>query len=114
MRTPRIRLETVTRSDRFVCVESASAAIQAAGGWIEDVNFFSNVSVVIQFSLPPGAVDAFLAAVTAAGLPVDSAATAAIIAAEPPPGADTIAASLNITFVHEAADLRRTIPMMPG
>lgn len=113
MRAPRIRLESVTRSDRFVCVDSASAAIQAAGGWIDDVNFLSNIAVVIQFSLRPAAVDAFLAAITAAGLPVDAAATAAIIAAEPPHGTDTIAASLNITFVHQAPDPRRTIPIVP-
>lgn len=114
MRIPRVRLETITRSDRFVCVESASAAIQDAGGWIDDVNFFSNISVVIQFMLPPAAVDAFLAAITTAGLPVDVAAAAALVAAEPLPGTDTIAGSLHITFVHSDPDLRRTIPVVPG
>lgn len=114
MRTPRIRFEAITRTERFVVVENASAAVQAAGGWIDDVTFFSNLSVVITFSLPPGTSDAFLEALAMSGLRVGAAAAAALKAAESQPDIDTIGCSLQITFVHSDPDLRRTIPVVPG
>lgn len=114
MRTPRIRLEAITRADRFVVVEKASAAVQAAGGWIDDVTFFSNISVVIMFSLPPGRSGKFLEAIAISGLEVGAAATVALEAAESQLGADAVGCSLQITFVHDDPDSRRTILAVPG
>lgn len=114
MHTSRIRLEAITRIDRFVVVESANAAVQAAGGWIEDVNFFSNISVVVTFSLPKGTTGDFLKALAAAGLRVGDAAGASLAQADLQPGSDAVGGSLHITFVHDDPDMRRTIPVVPG
>lgn len=114
MNTSRIRLEAITRIDRFVVMESANAAVQAAGGWIDDVNFFSNISVVVSFSLPRGTTGEFLTALAAAGLRIGDAAGASLAEADLKPGSDAVRGSLHISFVHDDPDLRRTIPVVPG
>lgn len=114
MRTPLIRLEIVTRVERLLAIESVSAAVQASGGWIDDVNFFSNILVVIHFSLPSGGSAVFLQAIAAAGLHIDEAAASALVRAEALIDNNPMSGALRITFVHDDPDMRRTVPMVPG
>jgi hypothetical protein len=107
-------LEIVTRVERLVAIEGASAAVRAADGWIDDVNFFSNILVVIQFSLPSSKCNVFLQAIAAAGLHIEEAAASALVQAEASIEDNSVSGALRITFVNDEPDIRRTVPMVPG
>jgi hypothetical protein len=100
-------LDSVTRVERHLAVDAASAAIQQAGGWIEDVHFFSNLSVTLRAMMPAATLAGLSAALDAAGIGLSSPPTVT-------DGADETPVSLRITFLHEEPDLRRKVPSVPG
>jgi hypothetical protein len=115
MSRPDVRLSAVTRVDRHAVVDAASHAVSEVGGWIDDVNFFSNLSAALRFVIPAGGASALGRKLRAIGLRIDDADVDALDqAAAARSEKSEMVVSLNMTFVHNDPDLRRTIPAVPG
>ena len=111
---PDIRLNAVTSADRNAIISEVSSAVAEAGGWIDDVNFFSNISIALRFVIPLSSRSTFVALLSAQPLQLDSndlCELTALTAREP---GEEIRCSLQITFFHTEPDLRRHIPHVPG
>lgn len=109
-----IRLNAVTSADRNAIISEVSSAVAEAGGWIDDVNFFSNISIALRFVIPFSSRSTLVALLSAQPLQLDSndlCEVTALTAREP---GDEIRCSLQITFFHTEPDLRRQIPHVPG
>jgi hypothetical protein len=113
--TARVSLEAVTQAERQSTVDAISTAVGAAGGWIDDVHFYSNISVALRCVLPAGRCAGFAQTLRDIGLKLDDAAVRALTekaAAMPAP--DEMLCALQVTFFHNEPDLRRAIPNVPG
>jgi hypothetical protein len=88
----------------------------AAGGWVTDHAFFSNIATTFRLVLVPAGLARFRDLVVAAGVHLDGESEAAIqVLLEKQEGLpEEIPASLNVTFIHDEPDLRREIPAVPG
>ena len=111
---PDVRLNAVTSSDRNAIISDVSSAVAKAGGWIDDVNFFSNISIALRFVIPLSSRSTLVELLSAQPLQLDSndlCELTALTAREPE---EEIRCSLQITFFHTEPDLRRQIPHVPG
>ena len=111
----RVSLAAVPRCERQSTVDAINTAINESGGWIEDVNFFSNISIAVRSLVPSlNAVD-FGTRLAGAGLVIDVEGIDELAMAmrENAPAFELIC-QLNVTFFHDEPDLRRTIPSVPG
>lgn len=109
-----IRLTAVTRADRNVIITAVSSAVAEANGWIDDVNFFSNISVTLRFVIPSSSGCTLVRLLSAQPLKLDSSSIGELTAlAGLVPGKE-IACSVQITFFHTEPDLHRQIPHVPG
>jgi hypothetical protein len=115
MSRPDVRLSAVTRAERHAVIDATSNAVSGVGGWIDDVNFFSNLSAALRFVIPVSGASALGPKLLAIGLRFDTAVIAALDQAAVA-GSDKseLIVSLNVTFVHDDPDLRRTVPAVPG
>ena len=116
MRQRPLSLLGVTRTERHKAIARVGDAIAAAGGWIADHTLFSNTAINIRFALPPGGLDELLRGIAAAGVRLDEASVASIRQASGGSGdeGNEIAASVNITFIHDEPDLLQVVPPIPG
>lgn len=115
MPRPDVRLSAVTRAERHAVINATSNAVSDVGGWIDDVNFFSNLSAALRFAIPFSGVSALGLKLLAIGLRFDTADIAALDqAAAAGPEKSELIVSLNVTFVHDDPDVRRTVPAVPG
>lgn len=111
----RVLLNGVTRSERQVAISSASQAVQDSGGWIDDVHFFSNVSINIRCVVPAGGANRLLDGLASLPLGLDEAEMAAFArSASGFSSGEELEFSLQITFVHDEPDLRRHVASVPG
>ena len=106
----------VTRTERHKAIAGVGDAIAAAGGWIVDHTLFANTAINIRFALPPSGFDELLRGIAAAGVRLDEASVASLRQAAGGSGdeGDEIAASVNITFIHDEPDLLQVVPPIPG
>lgn len=114
---PRITmLAGVTKANRHQVSADINDGVIAAGGWVTDHAFFSNIATTFRVVLPPEGLAQFRDLVTAAGVHLDDdseAAIAALVAGkEGLP--EEVPASLNVTFIHDEPDLKREVPAVPG
>lgn len=114
MPDPLIRLIAVTRADRNEIISEVSASVAAVGGWIDDVNFFSNISVVLRFVIPSASGPALALRLAAQPLQVDTKSLDSLSALLTHRPGKEIVCSLQITFFHGDPDLRRHVPSVPG
>lgn len=116
MRIPITMLTGVTRANRHQVSADINDGVIAAGGWVSDHTFFSNIATTFRVVLPPEGLGRFRDLVTAAGVHLDVDSEAAIDALlEKQKGLpEEIPASLNVTFIHDEPDLKREIPAVPG
>ncbi len=114
MLPPEIRLTAVTSADRNAIISEVSSAVAEAGGWIDDVNFFSNISVALRFVIPSSSGSTLVRLLSDQPLQLDSTGVLelAVLTAHEPK--EEITCSLQITFFHIEPDLRRQIPRVPG
>ncbi len=102
-------LMAITRLDRQTVTAAVLDAINSADGWVEDVRIYSNIMTLVRFVIDAGRLPALVGQFGMIGLDVS----------EPRPGAasaqtgETIT-SLQITFVHNAPDLKIPVPPVPG
>ncbi len=105
-----VMITAVTRQERRAATSFVFAAVQSLGGWIEDVQMYSNIMNTIRLVLPAGRFQALADTLSEAGISLDlppELAQPANPDAERP-------ATLQVTFVHNDPDLRREIPSVPG
>lgn len=111
---PMVRLAAVTRADRNEIISEVSDSVAAVGGWIEDVNFFSNISVVLRFVIPSASGAALAARLAEYPLRVDTEGLNSLNALLTHRPGQEIICSLQMTFFHGEPDLRRHIPSVSG
>lgn len=110
-----VLLTGVSRSERQGVIASATEAIGGAGGWVEDVHFFSNLAVNLRCVVLPPAVARLGEALTKLGIGLTAADTEALRRAAAQLTVDEeVRFSLQITFVHQEPPLRRHVPSVPG
>lgn len=105
-----LQLQAITRQNRHEVNRFIFDTVSALGGWIDDVQMYSNLMSTIRMTLPRGRYGEFSQAMTDFGVSVElpEEFTAPLEEASEQP------ASLQVTFVHNEPDLRREIPAVPG
>lgn len=114
MAVARISLAAVTQADRHLVTDAAREAVSRAGGWIEDVQFFGNLSLALRAMLPAGGLAVFGDNLMAAGAIFDADAERALATAAAMAPEREIACTVQISFFHREPDLRRDVPAVPG
>lgn len=105
-----LMLTAVTRVERKLATSLVFDAVNRLGGWIDDVQMYSNLMNTIRFTLPGEAFGSLVEALRANEIAVDT-----------PLDLDEIGkvaaermATLQLTFIHDESDLKREIPSIPG
>ena len=114
MARPKVRLSASTHSERNGVLGAVNDAIRAAGGWVDDVNFFSNISVSLRFALRPDRGPDFAQLLNNAGVRIDREGREQFLRLLDECLETEVMCSINITFVHDGRDLRQHIPSVPG
>jgi hypothetical protein len=110
-----VLLNGVSRSERQSVISAATEAVQRAGGWVEDVHFFSNLAVNLRCVI--AASDAGVLGEELINLGIGLGRDDMVALQRVAAGlskADELTFSVQITFVHREPDLRRHIPSVPG
>ena len=95
-------------------ISAVSGAVAEAGGWIDDVNFFSNISVALRFVIPSSSGSHLVQLLSAVPLQLDSNGVDELTTLSANGPSEEITCSLQITFFHTEPDLRLQIPSVPG
>ncbi|MDQ3080120.1 MAG: hypothetical protein M3R03_09010 [Pseudomonadota bacterium] len=110
-----VRLNAFSRLERQGVINSTTEALQKVGGWVEDVQFFSNVSVNLQCAITASAVPLLSVELNRLRIGLGRDETDLLDHAAAKLFADQeLAFSLQITFMHKEPDLRRQVPSIPG
>jgi hypothetical protein len=111
----RISLGAVTKTERQRAVDGVHDAVRDAGGWIDDLHFYSNISVAIRCSIPFISAARFGNDLRNLGLRFDAEGIEALewVGAESD-AAGELLCLLQITFFHDEPDLRQHILDVPG
>ena len=94
-------------------ISRARSAITDHGGWILDAKLFSNVSINLSFEIPASRIGSLLDALELIELHLSTSSLESI-AQRGDENSGDIAASLQITFIHNEPDLRIQVPAIPG
>ena len=105
-----VQLQAITRQNRHEVNRFIFDTVSSLGGWIDDVQMYSNLMSTIRMTLPLGRYGEFAEALTDSGVPVDLPEHLAVSSED----TREQPASLQVTFVHNEPDLRREIPAVPG
>lgn len=114
-----LRLNASTRSNRHQMIEAAKDAIATSGGWILDFTMSSNLSVNIHFELAAEKMVTLRDTLSKIDLQFNESSLLAIsemaeLETAPAMLPVHLAATLQITFIHNEPDLRIAVPMIPG
>ena len=111
----RITFSAVTDRERHEATTCIRNAIGSAGGWVEDVHFYSNVSLAVTAVVPAGKMAALGEALVECALRLneETLVKLASIADIDAPDEEVIC-GLEVTFFHNEPDLRRPVPAVPG
>lgn len=110
-----IVLGAVARTERHAALRLAGDAVRDAGGWIDDVRFYSNLSAAVRCTVPAGGAGGLRQGMASAGIRLDPESEAALGAAADggPPGRE-LACVIQIRSFHDDPDLRHQVPGVPG
>lgn len=113
---PTLRLNGATRADRLTCTAKIREIIVAeCHGWIGDFYQYSNTSLCLHFEIPAESLPVLRDALKATSIGFGSDAERAYRSlSNVVVNSEAIACTLQITFIHNEADLRRSIPAVPG
>ncbi|MBO3759202.1 hypothetical protein [Ciceribacter sp. L1K22] len=103
-----LMLTAATRRERNDATSFVFDAINACGGWIEDVHMYSNKMTTVRLALPGTAIEDLIGSLIDGGIAVDPP--------EAPASSDDRErrVTLQLTFLHDEPDLMRDIPAIPG
>jgi hypothetical protein len=71
MQRPDVSLFAVTRANRHSAVTAIESAVSEIGGWIDDVNIFSNLAIAMQCVIPTARSVEFGQKLQSIGLRID-------------------------------------------
>ncbi len=96
-----LHLQGCTRVERHAVVDLVEDAIRDVGGWILDFHQYSNISLVLELEIPPGALERLVGYLREGGV-----AFAALPELRPEEEGDALLGTLQVTFIHDEPDLR--------
>lgn len=99
-----IRFSIFTAINRNTAISQVCDEISAAGGWIVDQSFFSNIAATINFEMPSKSLQKFRQALLEEGFKTHIEGE--LPGAEP---AD-VRGTISLTFSHSEPDLKRDVP----
>lgn len=105
-----LMLNAVTRRERKDATSFVFDTVNDLGGWIDDVQMYSNMMNTIRLTLAAGAYPALIAALREGGIAVDEPSEDL---SSPDPAAERMA-TLQLTFIHDEPDMKREVPAVPG
>lgn len=100
-----LHLQGCTHVERHAVVDLVEDAIRDANGWILDFHQYSNISLVLELEVPPGALPGLVGRLRDGGI-----AFAALPELRPEEAGDAVLGTLQITFVHQEPDLHVPTP----
>ena len=109
---PLLLLTAATRRERNGDAGFVFDSIHALGGWVDDVNMYSNMMTAVRFTLSENKLDALLTLLARQGISVDPSAKSTETLKEAQDKERVF--SLQISFLHDEPDLRRDVPAVPG
>ena len=117
--TELLRLNAFTRASRHQMIPLLREALLTSGADILDAHFFSNISLCINFELPPQRTRQLQTALADINLQLSAESLdllAAFIVAKRDDKEThlTVSGTLQITFIHNEPDLRIEVPAIPG
>lgn len=116
MKTRIVMLSAVTRTDRHTAMTEVNDAVLTSGGWVEGHTLLSNIATVFRLEISAEGLEAFLARLPGIGIRLDEDSLEAARKVAGLSGDRSVErpVSLNLTFIHDEPDLRRTVPAVPG
>jgi hypothetical protein len=99
-----LRISGVTTKDRNLALSELREAISGHGGWIIDHALFSNAAANINFEIPLEAAGRFVEALS------DTGYSPKIKDGLPVGDGGDIRGSLQVTFLNDGPDMKRTVP----
>ncbi|SHM75478.1 hypothetical protein [Roseibium suaedae] len=105
-----IQIQSITRRNRHEVNRLIFDTVAALGGWVDDVQMYSNIMSTIRLTLSLGRYSLLAETLAGSGIPIELPDS---LKANPSETREQ-SASLQITFVHNEPDLRREIPAVPG
>lgn len=105
-----LMLSAITRRERKDATSFVFDTVNALGGWIDDVQMYSNIMNNIRMTLPAGAYPKLFDLLNEGGIHIDQPRETT----DTPDPAFEQMATLQITFVHNEPDLQREVPAVPG
>ena len=109
---PHLRqLRGFTRVERLRSVGLVRDAIVGSNGWVTEFHEFSNLSICIEFELPAAALPGLAAALAAVEVRLSSGSEEMLQGVE---GGEPVQCTLQVLFIHDEPDMRRTVLAVPG
>lgn len=99
-----LRFEIITRRERNSAISAVRDAVQSAGGWIIDHQFFSNTVASINFEMGYQDIDKFISLLETADL------NPKVIQDHPREKTGDVRCGIALTFVHDEPDMKRDVP----
>lgn len=118
---PILMLQALTRTERHEATSAVFDTVNALGGYIDDMQMYSNIMNTIRLTLPENRFAALIETLREHGIHVDPPTDLpdrtdnvdADTGADADAGPERMA-TLQLTFIHNEPDLRREIPPIPG
>ena len=107
---PMLQLTGVTKANYFDMTARLTAALGAAGGWILAHQQFSNLSLCLNFEISREHLPRLAAEIAATGF-VLSPASQASLQTLATGTAESVAGTLQVTFIHNDPDLVVPLPL---
>jgi hypothetical protein len=109
-----LQLNGFTRMDRLKSVGLLRDAIDSSNGWIVGFNEYSNISICIQFEISAEYLPKVAASLRAAEVTLNAKSEELLRALAADGAAGAMDCTLQVLFVHNEPDLRRTVLAVPG
>jgi hypothetical protein len=115
-----LKINASTKEDRHHVITQVREAITNCGGYILDHQMFSNISICLQFELPRQMIGQLSSFLSEFNLRLSEQSKVQLSTHTDPQNAlnpstiETVAGSMQITFIHNEPDWRITIPPIPG
>ena len=98
-----LQLQAVTSREFHAAIADVSTAISSCGGWVTEHQFYSNSVAMVAFELPVKNLTSLMDRLRETHITIRDTA---LPTTSPLP---EIRGQINITFMHQHADIRRTI-----
>jgi hypothetical protein len=109
-----LHLGGFTRADRLRSVALIRDAINGTNGWITDFHEFSNLSICIEFEIPEASLPSLTAKLISSEISFNSRTERTVRSLQIGTAGEPVQCTLQVLFIHDEPDLRRTVLAVPG